>query len=118
MGNNLFYSLMVLTGRIPFVLILIIGLVLALRRMRQYRKPMTLIAWGCGLQLLNSIAGQVAVPLLASNISGASFRNIAGLISLITGLLSAIGIGLILAGAFTDRKVEDRGFAVIVDQGN
>lgn len=117
MNSSFFEILVTLFTRLPHLVLLVVGLVFALIRRRRAPIAMGLIAIGCGILVFNSIASQITYAILPSYFGASAIGTYFRAISMVVSLISTIGTGLILLGAFADRKVpEDRGFPVVFDQ--
>lgn len=117
MKTPIFEILLLIIVRIPYLLVLVAGLVLAIVRRHRVPRAMRLVAIGCGIMLFNNIASQVIYTILPRYLGISSLGTYYSMISVILGLLSTAGMVLILLGAFAERaKVEERGFAVVFGQ--
>jgi hypothetical protein len=117
MKTPIFEILLLIIVRIPYLLVLVAGLVLAIVRRHRVPRAMRLVAIGCGIMLFNNIASQVIYTILPRYLGISSLGTYYSMISVILGLLSTAGMALILLGAFAERvKVEERGFDVVFDE--
>lgn len=116
-GNTFLVDLLVLLlGRLPYLGVVAIGLIIAIVRRRQAPRAMKLVAIGCALVLVSGIGTQVFFTVLSRYFIQSGLMIYYQFISITFGLISTAGFLLVLLGAFAERTpVEARGFAVVTD---
>ena len=94
------FALASLIGRIPWFLVAITAVVLAISRWQRHPTVSMLVTVGVVIQVLTSLSFAVTTPMLASG----GNHNMVGLVSAGIGLVSTIGYGCIVAAVFVGRS--------------
>jgi hypothetical protein len=103
------HLILAFVGQLPVVLVLLIGFILALVRRPQHPKAATLAAVGCGVLLLNLLAGYyvettVVPSLVGGGTSIAEVGRIVMFIGIARSVVMATGLGLLIGAIFAGRR--------------
>ena len=105
-----------LLPQFPLLIVYVVAIVLALVRWQRHPRASAFLLMGAGLLLANSIGWSVAYQVVMSSQAVGSgpmtLGRVFSIMGIVSGLIAAVGHGLMVAAVFAGRDRESSGFPV------